>query len=269
VSALAPSAASALRCYGITKQYSGRVVLHGVSIEVASGGITALIGPNGAGKSTLFDILAGFVRPDSGTVVLKDRDITRLPAHKRARLGICKTFQIPHEFGDLTVEENLLLCAPRQTGERFPAVLYRHREIANQEAVNRRRAKELLEFLGLYSVVGQRASQLSVGQKKLLEAGRALMLGADILLLDEPLAGVRHATVERLLEHILEIKASGKTLLVVEHNLEAIMRIADSVHVLVDGRLIASGPPSAIQSDERVLGAYLGDYTTSQTLWPS
>ena len=249
---------SLLTASAVTKSYGETLVLKSVSVEVPRGKITALIGPNGAGKTTLFDIIAGFLRADSGRIAYQGRDITLLAAYRRAREGIVKTFQLPHEFGTLTVEANLLVAATRQVGELFPHVLWRRSEIARQEAANRERATRLLEFLELTAVRDMPAAALPIGQKKLLELARALMLEPRLLMLDEPLAGVPAGLSGRILQHLIALRDTGLTILVVEHNLEAIMKISDVVYVLVDGDLVASGTPERVQRDERVQAAYLG-----------
>jgi len=252
------SAGSLLTAESIEKSYVGSRVLKGVSIELRPGRITALIGPNGAGKTTLFDVITGFVRADAGRIVYQGREITSLAAYRRARLGIVKTFQIPHEFGELTVEENILVAAAGQVGERFPSALWAMGAIRRQEAANRERAGELMEFLGLHANRAMRSEMLPAGDKKLLELARALMADPTLLMLDEPLAGVPAGVGSRIMEHLTQLRDRGMTLLVVEHNLEAVMRIADWVYVLVDGELLAAGSPAQVQADERVQRAYLG-----------
>lgn len=247
-----------LSANAIRKAYFGSPVLASVSLTIAPGRITALLGPNGAGKTTLFDIIAGFTRADSGRILYRDRDITSRPAYWRARHGIVRTFQIPHEFGALTVEDNLLVASGGQSGEQFRSVFWRFRKIRREEELHRLRADEILAFLELEDVRNEAAANLSGGQKKLLELARALMLDPELLMLDEPLAGVPAGLGNRILEHLIELRARGLTILVVEHNLKAMFRIADSAAVLVDGHLLAHGAPSAVQQDSRVQEAYVG-----------
>lgn len=247
-----------LAARNVSKAYVGSLVLKSVSVEILANRITALLGPNGAGKTTLFDIIAGFTRPNGGHIAYEGRDITRRPAFWRARHGIVRTFQIPHEFAALTVEENLLVAAPAQSGEKFRDVFWRFARIAREEEAHRRRAREVLDFLDLGEVRDVPARQLSGGQKKLLELARALMLDPKVLMLDEPLAGVPAGVGNRILDRIGQLRAGGVTVLVVEHNLEAILRIADLAYVLVDGTLLAHGTPTAMQHDRRVQEAYLG-----------
>lgn len=252
------SEAPLLSADDVSKSYGETLVLKSVSIAIPRGKITALIGPNGAGKTTLFDIVAGFLHGNSGRIVYEGRDASALPAYRRAQEGIVKTFQLPHEFATLTVEQNLMVAAPRQIGERFPQLLWRGREIREQEAANRERAQRILDFLDLSTSRHAFAGALPVGQKKLLELARALMLEPRLLMLDEPLAGVPAGLGKRILEHLTVLRERGLTLLIVEHNLEAIMSIADAVYVLVDGELIASGTPHQVQRNEKVQAAYLG-----------
>lgn len=247
-----------LAARNVSKAYVGSLVLKSVSVEIVANRITALLGPNGAGKTTLFDIIAGFTRSNSGRILYQGHDITRRPAFWRARHGIVRTFQIPHEFAALTVEENLLVAAPGQSGEKFRDVFWRFRGIAQEEAAHRRRAREILDFLDLGEVREVPAQRLAAGQKKLLELARALMLDPKVLMLDEPLAGVPAGVGNRILDRIGQLRAGGVTVLVVEHNLEAILRIADLAYVLVDGALLAHGTPTAVQHDRRVQEAYLG-----------
>ncbi len=242
----------------VYKEYTGSYVLQDASVDIVQGKITALIGPNGAGKTTLFDILAGFVRATRGQVFFEEHDITHMPAFRRARRGLVKTFQIPHEFFSLTVEENLLVAGKGQIGERFPDVLWRFGGIAQEEKQLREQAGGILEFLDLVQVRKAVAGSLSSGQKKLLELARALMVQPKLLLLDEPLAGVPGDLSNRILEHLLTLRDQGMTLCVVEHNLEAVMRISDWIYVLVDGAMLSAGPPAEVQQDEKVHAAYLG-----------
>lgn len=253
------SAAPVLSARAVSKSYFGSLVLDSVSVDIVPQQVTALLGPNGAGKTTLFDIVAGFTRANAGRVVYDGQDITRRPAFWRARHGIVRTFQIPHEFGVLTVEENLLVAAPGQSGERFRDVFWRFGRIGREEAAHRRRAGEILAFLELDEVRDVPARSLSAGQKKMLELARALMLDPKVLMLDEPLAGVPAGLGNRILDRLVELRDRGLTLLVVEHNLEAIFRIADVAYVLVDGELLAHGSPDEVQHDRRVHDAYLGD----------
>jgi ABC-type branched-subunit amino acid transport system ATPase component len=225
------------------------------TLAVELGSITGLIGPNGAGKSTLFNCISGFLRPQSGRVLLDGKRIDRRPAHRIARAGLVRTFQTPRALTRMTVLENVVLAAPRHPGERLGfARAGRRRE---QEALAR--AAELLELVRLDGQAGALAGTLSGGQRKLLDLARALMTEPRLLLLDEPMAGVSPTLRVELLEHILELRRrDGVTLLIVEHDLDFVMRACDRVIVMNDGRVIAQGTPEEVRRNEKVVDAYLG-----------
>jgi ABC-type branched-subunit amino acid transport system ATPase component len=227
----------------------------GATLAVEAGSITGLIGPNGAGKSTLFNCISGFLRTQGGRVLLDGRRIDRSPAHRIARAGLVRTFQTPRALTRMTVLENVVLAAPRHPGERLGfAPAGRRRE---QEAIAR--ATELLELVRLQDHASALAGTLSGGQRKLLDLVRALMAEPRILLLDEPMAGVSPALRGELLTHILELRErDGITLLIVEHDLDFVMRACDRVVVMNDGRVIAQGAPEEVRRDEKVVDAYLG-----------
>jgi ABC-type branched-subunit amino acid transport system ATPase component len=227
----------------------------GATLTVEPGSITGLIGPNGAGKSTLFNCISGFLRPQAGRVLLDGKRIDRRPAHRIARAGLVRTFQTPRALRRMTVLENVVLAAPRHPGERLGlARAGRRRE---QEAQGR--AAELLELVRLQDHAGALAGTLSGGQRKLLDLVRALMAEPRILLLDEPMAGVSPLLRGELLEHILDLRRrDGITLLIVEHDLDFVMRACDRVIVMNDGRVIAQGTPEDVRRDENVIDAYLG-----------
>jgi branched-chain amino acid transport system ATP-binding protein len=225
------------------------------TLAVELGSITGLIGPNGAGKSTLFNCISGFLRPQSGRVLLDGKRIDRRPAHRIARAGLVRTFQTPRALTRMTVLENVVLVAPRHPGERLGfARAGRRRE---HEALAR--AAELLELVRLDGQAGALAGTLSGGQRKLLDLARALMTEPRLLLLDEPMAGVSPTLRVELLEHILDLRRrDGITLLIVEHDLDFVMRACDRVIVMNDGRVIAQGTPEEVRRDEKVVDAYLG-----------
>jgi branched-chain amino acid transport system ATP-binding protein len=227
----------------------------GATLSVEPGSITGLIGPNGAGKSTLFNCISGFLRPQGGRVLLDARRIDRSPAHRIARAGLVRTFQTPRALTRMTVLENVVLAAPRHPGERLGfAPAGRRRE---QEALSR--ATDLLELVRLRDHARALAGTLSGGQRKLLDLVRALMAEPRILLLDEPMAGVSPSLRVELLDHILDLRRrDGITLLIVEHDLDFVMRACDRVIVMNDGRVIAHGTPDEVRRDENVVDAYLG-----------
>jgi neutral amino acid transport system ATP-binding protein len=237
------------------RAFDGVRALDGASLEVEPGSITGLIGPNGAGKSTLFNCVSGFLRPQSGRVLLDGRRIDRRSAYRIARAGLVRTFQTPRVLARMTVLENVLLAAPRHPGERLGGALAgRARE---REA--RVRAGELLELVRLDGHASGLAGTLSGGQRKLLDLVRALMAEPRILLLDEPMAGVSPALRVELFAHIIGLRERERiTLLIAEHDLDFVMRACDRVIVMNDGRVIAQGTPEEVRRDEKVVDAYLG-----------
>lgn len=247
-----------LRAEGIYKHFGGVAALSGARITVAERSITGLIGPNGAGKSTLFGVLSSFVQPDKGSVELDGEEVTKVASHKLVHQGLVRTFQIPREFRGLTVLENLMTAPLKQDGERLIDVFFRARTVRRVEAENRERAYEVLEFLKIDHLASELASNLSGGQKKLLELGRALMTAPRILLLDEPFAGVNPVLVEQIMERIVELRSRGLTLLVIEHNIQAISELSDTLFVMAEGQVLVDGPPDEVMNDPRVLEAYLG-----------
>ena len=241
----------------LVRTFGGVRAVDGATLDVEAGSITGLIGPNGAGKSTLFNCVSGFLRPEAGRVLLGGVRIDRRPPHRIARTGLVRTFQTPRTLTRMTVLENVALAAPRQDGERLGGAL-RPRARRREREV-RSRAAELLELVRLDGHADALAGTLSGGQRKLLELVRALMVEPRILLLDEPMAGVSPALRVELLGHILALRdRDGVTLLIVEHDLDFVMRASDRVIVMNDGRVITQGSPNEVRADERVVDAYLG-----------
>jgi branched-chain amino acid transport system ATP-binding protein len=241
----------------VVHAFGGVRAVDGATLDVEAGSITGLIGPNGAGKSTLFNCVSGFLRPQSGQVLLGGRRIDGARPHKIARAGLVRTFQTPRALTRMTVLENVVLAAPRNGGERLGGTLARSARRREREA--RARAVELLELVRLDGYADALAGTLSGGQRKLLDLVRALMAEPTILLLDEPMAGVSPALRVELLEHILALRMRDRvTLLIVEHDLDFVMRASDRVVVMNDGHVIAQGTPDDVRSDERVVDAYLG-----------
>ena len=248
---------ASLRVYDVVRAFDGVRAVDGASLEVEPGSITGLIGPNGAGKSTLFHCISGFLRPQSGRVVLDGKRIDRRAPHRVARAGLIRTFQTPRSLTRMTVLENVLLAAPRHRGERLGGSLAP--QARRREHTATARAGELLELVRLDGSAGELAGTLSGGQRKLLDLVRALMAEPRILLLDEPMAGVSPNLRVELLQHILALRErDGITLLIVEHDLDFVMRASDRVIVMNDGRVIAHGSPDEVRADERVVDAYLG-----------
>lgn len=240
-----------LRTEGLAKAYGGVQALNGASIEVSPGSITGLIGPNGSGKTTLFNVITGYARADAGQVFLDDRPITNLRPERVFALGIGRTFQLTRIFPSLTVLENMLIAAQHKERSRNPFA------VAGGPA-SRRHAMELLEFTGIVSHASALAQTLSYGQRKLLELSYVLVADPDVVLLDEPAGGVNPSLINHLATRIRELNAAGKTFLIVEHNMDFVMRLCDPITVLDYGSVIASGPPDLVRNDPKVLDAYLG-----------
>jgi len=218
-----------------------------------------VIGPNGAGKSTLFDLLSGVASPDGGRLRVNGADATGLPAHSVARLGLTRTFQIARGLGRLTVLENLLLAGPDTTGEGLAEVFLRPRAVRATQAALTGAASAILAEIGLAGRENALASELSGGQRKLLELGRALMTGAQLVLLDEVTAGVAPALRQALCDVVIRLRDTrGTGFLFVEHDMGVVARMADRVIVLAQGRILAEGTPAEVLRDARVVDAYLG-----------
>jgi ABC-type branched-subunit amino acid transport system ATPase component len=258
-------AVSALRCVGLTKAFQGVHAVNGATFDVPQNQITALIGPNGAGKTTVVNILSGSMKCDGGTEFLGDDDVTNMESYEIARLGLMRTFQLSRELGGLTVLENLLVAPKLQPGESLFNVFFRPGSVRRAEKENVERALELLGTYGLNAVRDNRARELSGGQKKLLEIARAVMASPRILLLDEPMAGVNPALIERIGGYILDLKAQGVTVLMVEHNLNVVEKICDHVIVLAEGRTLATGRLAELRANKEVVRAYLGEVIEART----
>jgi len=241
----------------VHRHFEGLHAVDGVSIEVAPGRITGLIGPNGAGKSTFLAVLAGTLPATSGSIVFEGRDITRLPAYRRARLGLVRTFQLPSEFARLTVLENLLVAAPGHRGDSLFGALLGKRYWIDDERRLAEEARALLKRFGMSAKESDYAGMMSGGQKRLIEIMRALMLRPRLLLLDEPMSGV-HPTVVVEIQHYLEsLRAEGLTILMVEHELHMVERLCDSVVVMAQGKVIGSGTMASLRRQREIVDAYL------------
>jgi len=242
---------------GVSRVFGGLKAVDVEHLEIPRGVITALIGPNGAGKTTLFNLLTGFDNPDTGAWSFDGRDLAGVPAHKVSRLGEIRTFQLTKVLGMMTVLENMKLGARRQKGEKFWAALLPFLW-KDQEREVEARALELLERFKLLEKKADYAASMSGGQRKLLEMARALMCDPQLIMLDEPMAGVNPALKQSLLDHILALKDDGVSVLFVEHDMHMVQAIADWVVVMAEGRIVAEGPPGTVMSDPAVVDAYLG-----------
>ena len=242
---------------GVTRTFGGLTAVAVDHLEIQRGGITGLIGPNGAGKTTLFNLLTGFDQPDTGTWSFNGQSLGKMSPHQVARLGVVRTFQLTKALSRLTVLQNMLLGAQGQRGESFFRALvpgmWRGQEKANTE-----KAMELLQRFKLDAKKDDFAGTLSGGQRKLLEMARALMSDPTLVMLDEPMAGVNPALTQSLLDHILNLKAEGMTVLFVEHDMHMVRHISDWVIVMTEGRIVAEGPPDSVMNNPAVIDAYLG-----------
>nr|WP_256028647.1 ABC transporter ATP-binding protein [Natronomonas aquatica] len=250
-----------LRVLNLEKRFGGITAVDGVSFEVEEGSLTGLIGPNGAGKSTTFNCITGVHEADGGRVLFKGDDITGRKPYEIADRGLVRTFQIARELEEMTVLENLMLAPRGQIGEK----LYRsvtpglRGEVIEQETEIREEVWETLEFFEIDHLAEEYAGNLSGGQRKLLELARALMVDPDVLLLDEPFAGVNPSLEAKLLEQIHTLREEGYTFLLVEHDIDLIMENCEHIIVMHQGKLLAEGPPEEIRNNDRVIDAYLGE----------
>lgn len=246
-----------LRCEGLSKSFNGVRALAGLDLAFASEGITAIIGPNGAGKTTLLNILTGFLHPDVGRVLLGLREITSLAPHQISRLGVARTFQDLRLVFQVAVLENVMLARPNQAGERLLRALFRV-GVGAEEAGNREYAMRLLEFVGLEGKSNDLVGELSYGQQKLLSLACCLATEAQILLLDEPVAGVHPRMIEEILRLLRKLRSDGKQVIFIEHDISAVREIADTVIVMDHGSVIAKGTPREVLERPDIMEAYLG-----------
>jgi branched-chain amino acid transport system ATP-binding protein len=247
-----------LEVHGLVKRFLGVTAVDEVDLTIEAGELVSLIGPNGSGKTTLFNCVTGYLGPDAGRVVFQGREVSGAAPHRIARLGLGRTFQEVSVFARLTALENLLVFLQQHQEEQLLARLFRTPRLRRLETQAVERARALLDLVGLGARADAPAGSLSYGQRKLLAFAAALMPDPDLLLLDEPAAAVNPTMINQMKDHILALHRQGKTVLLVEHNMDVVMDISRRIVVLDHGQKIAEGPPEAIRRDPRVIEAYFG-----------
>ncbi len=243
----------------VTRQFGGLKAVDVAHVEIQRGAITALIGPNGAGKTTFFNLLTGFDRPNTGRWTFNGKSLAGMSAYKVARLGMVRTFQLTKVLAKLTVIENMRIGATGQSGESLARAMFPFFWRA-QEKANTERAGAILQRFKLDAKRDDFAGSLSGGQRKLLEMARALMVEPELIMLDEPMAGVNPALKQSLLGHVKSLREDGMTVFFVEHDMDMVRDISDWVIVMAQGQVIAEGPPDSVMADQRVIDAYLGSH---------
>jgi neutral amino acid transport system ATP-binding protein len=242
----------------LKKSFGGLKAVDVQDLSFKEGELTSIIGPNGAGKTTFFDLISGFQDADSGSIFLKDKDISNAQPYKIARMGMVRTFQLTKVFDRMTVMENLLFSGSNIKNDSFLRSFIKLNSQKLYENSLREKANEIMNDLNIGHMANSYARELSGGQKKLLELARSIINEPEILLLDEPLAGVNPKLAEDILSLITKLSDSGITIVMVEHNIEAVMKISERIVVLAEGSLIADGIPNEIRTDNNVIEAYLG-----------
>ena len=248
-----------LEINGLTKTFGGLTAVSDCSLKVKKGSITGIIGPNGSGKTTLFNLIAGNLKTSGGTVMFNDENITDVPSYELFSKGLLRTFQIAHEFTNLSVLENLMMVPGNQSGEKLVNVMLRPQLVKNEEEQIKNKAKEVVEFLNLGHLSNELAGNLSGGQKKLLELGRTMMVDAKLVLLDEVGAGVNRTLLKDLGTAIEKLnKEKGYTFCMIEHDMDFIGRLCDPVIVMAEGSVLFEGSVEDAKKDEKVIESYLG-----------
>ncbi len=243
----------------LSKNFGGVIAVNDCTLEIKQGTITGLIGPNGAGKSTLFNVIAGLYAPTSGKIFLEGKDITGLAPHELFHLGLLRTFQIAHEFSNMSVLENLLMVPGEQSGEKIWNALFARKQIAIEEQKLREKAYDVIDFLQITHLTHEQAGNLSGGQKKLLELGRTMMVDAKIVFLDEVGAGVNRTLLNTIGDAITRLKEErGYTFCMIEHDMQFIGKLCDPVIVMAEGKKLATGTAQEVMKNEKVIESYLG-----------
>ncbi len=247
-----------LKLHNLTKTFDGITAVKNLSFSAGKNRITSLIGPNGAGKTTIFDIISGILNPDEGKVYFKNETITRLKPHLIAKKGISRTFQDIKLFSQMTVLDNLMIAGRYDKGETLWSAMWQSEKMKKEQKKIQEKALETLDFVGLSEKSGSLASELSYGQQKLVEMARALMCGPQLLLLDEPVAGINPRMIEQVIGIIKRLHKQGVTILFIEHNMDVVMDISEFVIVINHGEKVANDTPDKIRKNPKVIEAYLG-----------
>tara|TARA_B100000965_G_scaffold8501_1_gene6595 strand:- start:1291 stop:2088 length:798 start_codon:yes stop_codon:yes gene_type:complete len=243
----------------LSKYFGGLAAVSSCSLKIKKGSITGIIGPNGSGKTTLFNLIAGNLKPSDGNVLFQGKDITGVPSYELFSKGLLRTFQIAHEFTNLTVLENLMMVPGGQSGEKLTNALFSRKIIKEEEKKIKQKALEVMEFLNLMQLSKELAGNLSGGQKKLLELGRTMMVDAKLVLLDEVGAGVNRTLLKDIGSAILRLnKEKGYTFCMIEHDMDFISRLCNPVIVMSEGSVLFKGTPDEVKNNEQVIESYLG-----------
>ena len=252
-----------LQINNISKYFGGLAAVSNCSLNIKKGSITGVIGPNGSGKTTLFNLIAGNLKPNSGHVMFNKEEITSIPSYELFSKGLLRTFQIAHEFTNLTVLENLMMVPGNQSGEKLMTALLKPKLVKKEEEIVKQKAYEVIDFLNLKHLSNELAGNLSGGQKKLLELGRTMMVDAKIVLLDEVGAGVNRTLLKDIGTAIQRLnKEKGYTFCMIEHDMDFIKRMCDPVIVMAEGSVLFEGTPDEVMKNEKVIESYLGRANT-------
>ena len=248
-----------LQVKNLSKSFGGLKAISDCSLKIKKGSITGIIGPNGSGKTTLFNLISGNLKSSQGTVLFNNEDITNIPSYELFSKGVLRTFQIAHEFTNLTVLENLMMVPGGQSGEKLVNALFKPSLVKKEEENVKEKALKVIDFLNLKHLSNELAGNLSGGQKKLLELGRTMMVDAKIVLLDEVGAGVNRTLLKDIGSAILRLnKEQGYTFCMIEHDMEFISRLCNPVIVLSEGSVLFEGTPDEVKKNEKVIESYLG-----------
>ena len=251
-----------LQVDNLSKYFGGLAAVSNCSLKIKKGSITGIIGPNGSGKTTLFNLIAGNLKPSDGNVLFQGEDITGTPSYELFSKGLLRTFQIPHEFTNLTVLENLMMVPDGQSGERLMNAWFKTKIVNEEEKKIKEKALEVMKFLNLEHLSQELAGNLSGGQKKLLELGRTMMVDAKIVLLDEVAAGVNRTLLKEISNSILKLnKEKGYTFCMIEHDMDFISRMCNPVIVMSEGSVLFQGTSEEVRNNEQVIESYLGRRT--------